>query len=167
MGAKIREGNAMLKLKITKITFVGLLIFWIVPLSVCAGKSIYGKVTEVKSANLLTLDYGTGQYSIRVAGIDAPKEGPFATEAKQFVANLVLGKNVRLRFLGRTPNGEMLGRLDTDDPVIGINEVAVELLKAGLARRQNGYDVKDGELSKAESEAREAKRGIWAPAQPR
>jgi len=155
----------MLKLKMcTKITFVGLLIFWIVPVSVCAGKSIYGKVTEVASANLLTLDYGTGQYSIRVAGIDAPKEGPFATEAKQFVANLVLGKNVRLRFLGRTPNGEMLGRLDTDDPVIGIREVAVELVRAGLARAQIGFDQ---ELTNAENEAREAKRGIWAPAQPR
>ena len=69
-----------------------LLIFWIVPVSVYAGKSIYGKVTEVKSADVLTLDYGTGQYSIRIAGIDAPEEGLFATEAKQFVANLVLGK---------------------------------------------------------------------------
>jgi endonuclease YncB( thermonuclease family) len=154
----------MLKFKMCAKIIVSLLIFWIVPVSVYAGKSIYGKVTEVKSADLLTLDYGTGQYSIRIAGIDAPEEGPFATEAKQFVANLVLGKDVRLRFLGRTPNGEMLGRLDTDDPVIGIKEVAVELLKAGLARRQNGYD---GELSGAESEAREAKRGIWALAQPR
>ncbi len=101
------------------------------------------------------------------SGIDAPKEEPFATEAKQFVAKLVFGKNVRLWFLGRTPNGEMLGRLHTDDPAIGIKEVAVEVLKAGLARRQNGYDFKYSELSKAESEARDAKRGIWAVAQPR
>lgn len=161
--------NAMLKLKIWAATaFLGLLIFGIVPVSVCTGKSIYGKVTEAKSANLLTLGYGTGQYDIRIAGIDAPKEEPFATEAKQFVANLVFGKNVRLWFLGRTPNGEMLGRLlYTDDPAIGIKEVAVEVLKAGLARRQNGYDFKDSELSKAEGEARDAKRGIWAMAQPR
>jgi endonuclease YncB( thermonuclease family) len=158
----------MLKLgKLATIALLGLLIFWIVPVSVCEGKAIYGKVTEVKSADLLTLDYGTGQYNIRVAGIDVPKEEPFATEAKQLVASLVLGKNVRLWFLGRALNGEMLGRLFTDDPAIGIKEVAVEMVKAGLARRQDGYDFQASELSKAERQAREAKRGIWALAQPR
>jgi len=150
--------------KLATTTLLGLLAFWIVPVSVCAGKSIYGKVTEIKSAEALTLDYGTGRYDIRVAGIDVPQEEPFATEAKRFVANLVLGKNVRLRFLGRTPNGEMLGRLDTDDPLIGIKEVAQELVRAGLARVQKDFD---GELIKAENEAREAKRGLWLPAQPR
>jgi endonuclease YncB( thermonuclease family) len=144
--------------KLATTALVGLLIFWVVPSSVCAGKSIYGKVSEVKSADVMTLDYGAGQYDIRVAGIDVPKERPFADEAKQFVANLVLGKNVRLRFYGRTPNGEMLGRLDIDDPVIGIKEVAVELLRVGLARVQKGFD---GELTKAENEARETKHGLW------
>lgn len=142
---------------------LGLLIFCAVPPAVCAGKSIYGKVTDVKSADVMTLDYGTGQYDIRVVGIDVPKEGPFASEAKQFVANLVLGKNVRLRFYGRAPNGEMFGRLDTEDPVSGIKEVAVELVRAGLARAQRDFD---SELTKAENEARESNRGLWA-AQPR
>jgi len=155
----------MLKLKIWAITtFLSLIIFGAVPVPVCAGKSLYGNVTGVKSAEVVTLDYVGGRYDIRIAGIDVPKQGPFATKAKQFVANLVFGKNVRIRFQGRTPKGEMLGRLDTDDTVIGIKEAAVELVRAGLARVQKDYD---GELSKAESEAREAKHGIWAMAQPR
>jgi endonuclease YncB( thermonuclease family) len=155
----------MLRLKIWGIiTFLSLIIFGAVPVPVCAGKSLYGKVTEVKSAEVVTLDYGGGHYDIRIAGIDVPKQGPFATEAKQFVANFVVGKNVRIRFQGRTPNGEMAGRLDTDDPVIGSKEAAVELVRAGLATVQKDYD---SEFSKAESEAREAKRGIWALAQPR
>jgi endonuclease YncB( thermonuclease family) len=154
----------MFKLKIwATTTFLGLIVFGVVQVPVCAGKSLYGKVTEVKSAEVVTLDYGGGHYDIRIAGIDVPKRGPFATEAKQFVANLIFGKNV-IRFQGRTPNGEMTGRLDTDDPVNGSKEAAVELVRAGLATVQKDYD---SELSKAESEAREAKRGIWALAQPR
>ena len=51
-----------------------------------------------------------------------------------------------------------------DHPVIGIKEVGVEMVRAGLARRQPGYDEKYGELAAAEDEARQAGRGIWAPA---
>jgi endonuclease YncB( thermonuclease family) len=143
---------------------LGLLFFWSMPRSVWAAKSIYGKVTDVKSADVVTLDHGAGQYEIRVAGIDVPTEEPFASQAKQFVANLVLGKNVRLRFYARTPNGEIVGRLDIDDPVLGIKEVAVELVRAGLARVQQGFDR---ELLRAEAEARETKRGLWGSSQLR
>src|SRR5258708_5348751 len=58
-----------------------------------AGDSVYGKVTEVKSANTVVLDYGKGQYIVHIIGVDAPKEGPFANQAREFVAKLVLGKN--------------------------------------------------------------------------
>jgi len=130
-----------------------------------AGDSLWGKVTEVKEATLVTLDYGSGSYPIRIVGIDAPRPGePRAEEARQLVAGLVLGKNARMRLARRGANGEMVCRLFTDDPVIGIKEVGVELLRAGLARRQADYDEKYGELAQAESEARAAKRGLWAAA---
>jgi endonuclease YncB( thermonuclease family) len=133
-----------------------------------AGDSLYGKVTAVKEATLVTLDYGSGTYEIRIVGVDAPKAGePQADEALKFVSDLLLGKNARMRLVRGSEHGEMVCRLFTDDPVLGIKEVGVELLRAGLARRQPGYDEKYGELSKAESEAREAGRGIWAAAQSR
>lgn len=130
-----------------------------------AGDSLWGKVTEVKEATLVTLDYGSGAYDIRIVGIEAPKAGEaHAAEARKFVSDLLLGKNARMRLHGRNEKGEMVCRLFTDDPVIGIKEVGVEMARAGLARRQPGYDEKYGELSAAENEAREAQRGIWAPA---
>ena len=133
-----------------------------------AGDSLYGKVVAVKEATLVTLDYGRGTYDIRIVGIDAPKPGePQAEEAVRFVSNLLLGKNARMRLHRGSPGGEMICRLFTDDPVLGIKEVGVELLRAGLARRQPGYDEKYGELSAAESEARAAGRGLWAPAESR
>jgi endonuclease YncB( thermonuclease family) len=150
--------------KLAATVLFSLLILLLTSPSICVAKAIFGKVIEVKSADLVRLDYGAGQYDIRVAGIAAPSQEPFASQAKQFVSNFVLGKNVRLRFIARAPNGEMLGRLDTDDPVIGIKEVAVELVRAGLATVQAGFD---GDLANAENEARQARRGLWAAAQPR
>ena len=91
--------------------FLGLLIFGEGLFPAFAGDSLYGKVTAVKSANVATLDYGTGKYDNRLIGIDVPKEGPLAEKAKQFAAKLVVGKNARMRFEGRTPNGEMISRL--------------------------------------------------------
>jgi endonuclease YncB( thermonuclease family) len=133
-----------------------------------AGDSLYGKVTAVKEATLVTLDYGSGTYEIRLVGIDALKPGEArADEALKFVSDLLLGKNARMRLHHRDQSGEMVCRLFTDDPVIGIKEVGVELLRAGLARRQPGYDEKYGELAAAEDEARTGGRGIWAAAQSR
>jgi endonuclease YncB( thermonuclease family) len=122
-------------------------------------------VTAVKEPTLVTLDYGTGAVDIRIVGIDAPKAGTAqASEALQFVSEMVLNKNARMRLHHSAANGEMVCRLFTDDPVIGIKEVGVEMVRAGLARRQAGYDEKYGELAAAENEARDAGRGIWASA---
>jgi len=131
-----------------------------------AGDSIWGKVTAVKEPTLVTLDYGSGSYEIRIVGIDAPRVGEaHGDEALRFVSSLVLDKNARMRLHHRNlANDEMVCRLFTDDPVIGIKEVGVELVRAGLARRQAGYDEKYGELAAAENEARVAGRGLWAPA---
>lgn len=124
----------------------------------------YGKATAVRSAVIIVVDHGNGQYEVRLAGIDAPREGPLAAKAKEFVSNLVLGKDVRARFEYRNKSGEMVSRLFTGVPGV---DVGVELLKAGLARRQKNYDYKYGELSAAEREAKEAKRGLWAASRPK
>jgi endonuclease YncB( thermonuclease family) len=150
--------------------FLGLLIVGAALSPAFGGDSLWGKVTQVKSANLVVLDYGNGEpdrtYDIRLVGIDAPREGAFARQAREFVSRLVLGKNARMRLVGKAKNGEMVARLTTDDPVVGIKDVGVELVRAGLARKAKGYDYKYDELAAAEIEAQSAKRGLWATAQP-
>ncbi len=127
-----------------------------------AGDSFYGKVTEVKDGGLVVLDSGDGQMELQMVGIDVPRQGPMAAQAKAFVSGMVLGKNARMRSDHRLPDGPMLARLFTDDPVTGIREVAVEMVRSGMARRQADYDFKYGELAAAERDARAAKRGLWA-----
>lgn len=155
----------MKKLRITT-TLAGLLILGAALGPAFAGDSFYGKVTEVKSGGLLILDSGDGQMELQLVGIDVPQEGPVAAQARAFVSNLVLGKNARMRADHRLPDGPMLARLFTDDPVTGIREVAVEMVRAGLARRQADYDFKYGELAAAEKDARAAQRGLWASSEP-
>jgi endonuclease YncB( thermonuclease family) len=124
-------------------------------------------VTAVKSGDVVTFDYGQGTYEVRIIGIETEKGGPIAVQAGQLVRQMVLGKNARMRFEGLGEDGLMNARLFTDDPSLGIKEVAIELVRSGLARRQKGFDFKYGELTAAENEARAARRGLWAAEQPR
>jgi len=146
---------------------LGLLILGAGWFPALAGDSLYGKVTAVQSGSVVTFDYGRGQYVLRLIGIEPAKDGPLARKAARLVRKMVLGKNARIRFEGRGKDGLVRSRLFVADPVLGSREVAQELVRAGLARRQEGFDFKYGELAAAESEARTAHRGLWAPIQPR
>jgi endonuclease YncB( thermonuclease family) len=127
-----------------------------------AGDSMYGKVTEVKSADTVSFESGPEKYVLRLVGIETEKSGPVATKAVEAVRKMVLGQNARMRFEGLGEDGLMRSRLFTDDPKLGIHEVAIELVRAGLARRQEGFDFQYGELAAAENEAKTARRGLWA-----
>jgi hypothetical protein len=39
-----------------------------------------------EGADVVILDYGKGQYIVRIIGVDVPKEGPVASQAREFVA---------------------------------------------------------------------------------
>lgn len=146
---------------------LGLLILGASWLPGHAGDSLYGKVIEVKSGDVVTFDYGDGQYVLRLQGIEAAKDKELADQAVRLLTEMVLGKNARMRFEGRGEDGLMEARLFTDDPVLGIRDVGIELVRAGLARRQGDFDFKYGELAAAENEARTARRGLWAADQSR
>lgn len=148
--------------------FLGLFIFGAGLISANFGDSLYGKVTAVKSATEMTFVYETGKdglkqdsgkYEIQLLGIEVPNK--VNRDATRFVSELILFKEVQMRFEGRTKEGIMLCRLYTADPKKEIREVALELVKAGLAQRQKNYDFKYGELSLAEREAQKAKLGLW------
>jgi len=148
----------------------GLLLCGAALFVVFAGDSLSGKVTEVKNAEVVVLDYGTGHYTVHMIGIEAA-ELSRAAQAKELVSKLVLGKRARMRFVSRAPNGEMMSRLFTDEPETPIKDVGLELVRAGLARRKAGDETQFGykyaELTAAENEARRARRGLWSESQAR
>ena len=149
--------------------FLGLLILGAGHLPVFAGDSVYGTVIAVRSAEVVTFDYGAGRYEVRIAGIDlSALSAADAKQAEQIVTRLVLRKNARIRLPRRAKTGTLVAQLLTDDPVDGIKDVAIELLYLGLAKSQPGSDsrfgYKYGELKAAEARAKTAQppRGVWA-----
>jgi len=148
--------------------FVAGLILLAGLLPALAGDSLYGRVTEVRSADVVILNYGAGSSVIRIIGIVVPRDEAKANQAKEYVTRLLLGKNARMRLGSRAENGDLVSRLFTDDPDIGIKDVGLELVRQGLVQRQQAEDYQLGykynELLKAETEARFARRGLWAAA---
>lgn len=133
------------------------------------GDSTYGTITAVRRSNLVVFNYGKGEYNVALVGIAVSGNNAVEARARQFLNSMVLGKRVQFRFEYRARNGEMIGRLLTTDSASAASgrpfvprDVGVELVAAGLARRQADYDYKYQELSKAESSARTARRGLWA-----
>lgn len=59
----------------------------------------------VPTADVVTLSDREGQYEVRLAGVDAPDQGPLAECARPFFAGMVLNKNARMRFEYRDRNG--------------------------------------------------------------
>ncbi len=146
-------------------TFLALLICVACLRLAVGGDALYGKVVKVKSADVVTLDYGTGQYDVRLIGIEVTAQ--VAVEAAQFISNLALDKNADVHFDNGTKKGELLGRLFVQEaPSQKMRDAGLELVRAGLAVRQKDFDYKDGSLSLAETEARKERRGIWKSAQP-
>jgi endonuclease YncB( thermonuclease family) len=130
-----------------------------------AGDSLYGKVTEVKSADTVLFDYGRGTYVVHLMGV-APSQGRMAAPARDFVAKMVQGKGARVRLGSFNENHEMYARLLADDPKTGVRDVGLELVRSGFAQRAEGqdyqFDYKYNELSTAQREAQRAQRGLWA-----
>ena len=149
--------------KLAVIGVLGLLIFGASFFPADAGDSIYGKVTEVKRSDLVAFDYGSGQYEVRIVGVDPPGDAELEKQARDFISSLVLNKNARFRFERRNQNREMVGRLYTDERGAKNRDVGLELVRSGLAQKQARYDYKYREMSAAEAEARTARRGLWSP----
>src|SRR5713226_7126503 len=84
--------EAVMRKKCAIAGVVGFIILGVGLLPAVAGDSLYGRVTAVKSPQVVVLDYGTGHYNVRIVGIDVP-EGPVAKQAQQFLTKLLLGKH--------------------------------------------------------------------------
>jgi micrococcal nuclease len=128
------------------------------------------KVTRVINGDTIKLRAADSksEIMIRLAGIDVPEASkskrkpgqPFSQAAIQHLAGLVLNKTVTLQEYGHDRYGRSLA-------VVYVNgaNVNLEMVRAGLAEVYRGTPAKGFDYYpyvKAEYEAREARRGMWA-----
>lgn len=116
-----------------------------------------GKAIRVADGDTITVLRGTEQVRIRLEGIDAPESNQsFGNRAKQALSAMVFGKDVVIRKTGVDRYGRTLARVAVD----GVDANA-KLVEEGLAWHYRQYSS-DANLARLETEARAAKRGLWA-----
>ncbi|MFH2202414.1 MAG: thermonuclease family protein [Elusimicrobiota bacterium] len=116
------------------------------------------KVIEVADGDTITVDKGGERVRIRFYGVDAPEMGqPYGEKAREFVAGMIEGQEVRLVPRDETSLGMMVAEV-----YIGESSLSSALVRAGLAWWYKQYAPKDKNLAQLEQEARAAKLGLWA-----
>ena len=97
----------------------------------------------------------------RLQGIDAPELGqPFGRVARDRLAELVKGHDVRVSSRAKDRYGRVLAELELEHREIGRTLVA-----EGMAWHYTRFS-RDPALAAAEREARAGRRGLWADPAP-
>lgn len=126
-----------------------------------AAKQLEGLVVSVQDGDTVTVLKGQSTFKIRLDGIDCPEKGQaFGSVARQFTADQVFQKQVRVRYTRKDRYQRYLGTVYTT----GGKNLNQELLKAGLA-----WQYKDNDspiLAALEMKARREKKGLWADRDP-
>ena len=131
------------------------------PLEDAAGRPLW-RVETVHDGDTVTCIDGANQpQKIRLRGIDAPEhDQPHGRESRQALVLKLAGGAVRVEGAARDQHGRLLGTL-----WLGDRDVNRELVSEGHAWVFGGF-APDPDLLAAESEARKARRGLWADAHP-
>lgn len=122
-----------------------------------------GVVIRVTDGDSLWVRPGNGERSrrIRISGIDAPELcQPYGQEARAALAQQVRGRRLVLQVLRMDDYGRPLARLALDG-----DDLARRLVLQGHAWSYR-YQQDPGPYALEESEAREARRGLFAAPQP-
>ena len=125
-------------------------------------ETLEGKVIKIADGDTLTLLTSSNQQvKVRLAGIDTPeRKQPFGNKAKQALSNLAFQKQALVEIAAKDRYGRTIGVVFVD----GLN-VNAELVKQGMAWVYRKY-TDDERLYVLESEAKQAKRGLWLDKNP-
>jgi endonuclease YncB( thermonuclease family) len=146
-------------------------------LALPAYADVTGVVVGVSDGDTVTvLDDTKTQHKVRLAGIDAPEKGqPFGQRAKQYMSDLVYGKEVRLEGDKRDRYGRTVAKVwvtPVSCPTCPKTlDAGMTMLTVGLAWHYKQYQKEqtpeDRErYSFAEYEAKVKRAGLWADPDP-
>lgn len=121
-----------------------------------------GKVVKASDGDTVTvLDADNVQHKVRLNAIDAPEKGQaFGSKSRDALADKIAGQQVVVTWSKRDRYGRILGTVCIDD-----RDINAEMLSDGWAWHYREYS-KSKTLQSLEDSARDAKRGLWADAEP-
>lgn len=120
-----------------------------------------GRIVSIADGDTLTVLVDHQQYKVRLVEIDAPeKSQAFGNRSKQSLSDMCFDKEAQIQDKGKDRYGRTLGRVYC----MGL-DANVEQVKKGMAWVYDKY-VTDISLYRLQYEAKAAKRGLWADADP-
>ena len=136
-----------------------ILVIFLLFSSVAPVFSFTGEVVGVIDGDTIEVLHNGKAQRVRFYGIDCPEKGqPFGNNAKQATSAMVFAQYVTLEIHGKDKYGRILADVLLAD---GTN-VKHELVKDGWCWWYRKYAPENTTLENLETEAREAKRGLWA-----
>lgn len=129
-------------------------------------KSLVGTVTQVADGDTIWVTpKGGSKTKVQLIRIDAPElDQPFGTEAKKFLADLILNKKVEVQYTQKDRTGCIGGVvfLQHDKGMVDVN---LTLVLNGLAWHDDAADHTDAYVN-GQMKARAAKIGLWGADDP-
>jgi endonuclease YncB( thermonuclease family) len=140
------------------------LLTLLIAMPVHAAAPLTGRVVHVSDGDtVVVLTSGREEVKIRLHGIDCPEaKQPFGQAAKRQTLALAGGKDVTVLPLDTDRYGRTIGEVFLSDGT-SLNKALVSM---GYAWWYQRYAPRDAELAALEAEARRARRGLWADANP-
>jgi endonuclease YncB( thermonuclease family) len=154
--------------KLRSLWIIFLLALGALPNASANAASLYGKVLEVNDGDTITIANLNRTVRVRLLGVDAPDGAqPYAEEARNHLAALVLHRSVTVEYSGLGQNSYLLGKVFLREA-----DICAQMLRDGVAWFDGGGG--GGRLSEAdrqvyaecEKAARAERRGLWQDADP-
>ena len=147
--------------------FVFLCAFLCTPTVAVNASSLFGKVIEVNSGDVITILNLNRPVRIKLLGIDAPEmDQAFGDVAKKHLADLVYDKSVLVEYAGIAADKSLNGRV-----LLGDADVGAQMIRDGVAWVDPGtqHRLSTTELEiyqQSERAARGERRGLWQQENP-
>jgi micrococcal nuclease len=144
--------------------YAAVVVLWCVlaPL-LASAEQFTGKVVGISDGDTISVLREGRVVKVRLYGVDAPEKAqPFGTQARKLTGDLVFQRDVTIVVHTTDRYGRLVGEVLLPDG----RSLGQELVRAGLAWWYRQYAHKDTALAQLEAEARAAKRGLWADANP-
>ena len=129
--------------------------------------SLFGKVIEVNSGDVITISNLNRPVRVKLLGVDAPEmDQTFGDVSKKHLADLVFDKSVLVEYSGISADSSLTGRVLLNDADIG-----AQMIRDGAAwfdvNNVSRLSVPDREIyQQSEVAARIERRGLWQAEHP-